>query len=375
MLLTVATAYLYDRYDGKTWRLFALSVVLSLLAATHYLNFAAAAGALVVDYVIRGTSRPKLSLGRWAILIIPTALALTILILVYNPLDRHALPSEQSRGFALDKVTLLRRSIRDMNRCEYGVLCIMASAPLVALVRRQSGLARLFAACSALLFVTVLLSPQQFVEVGDADVRYLAPLVVPCIALTVLTLTTAAGRKHAWVAPLIAIIVSSNVLHQPWDRTVWQSTIAEYVHELRFPRRPASELTAAWLTANVSPDRWAAIIPTDWLSPLIVAAPHLRYGWQFDARQKFERTDLPDEMFAGLAPVDVLVVGGLVDTAKKVREEVLPALAAQGWNYKPAATLDVFFDDRTRPELIWHWFRDRPYDRPKHGIYIYRLTP
>jgi hypothetical protein len=376
MLLTIVIAYLYDHYEGRPWRLVALAAALGLLAATHYLNFATAAAALVVDYAVRGKSRPKLSPREWAILVVPTAVIVAFLAIVFNPVGRHESINEHSQGFLLDKLTLLWRTIRDVNRCEMGVLAIMAAAPLVALLRRDGGLIRLFVACAIYLVVTTLLSPQPVGLDGDADVRYLAPLIVPCVALTVLTLTTAAGSYRVWVAPLIAAIVLSNVLHRPLDREAWRSTLWEYAYELRFPRRTATETTAQWLTANVAKDAWVTVIPTDWLAPLIVAAPHVRYGWQFDAKQQTgPYADLRDPMFVGVAPVEALVVSGLGDTAEQVERDLLPPIwAERGWKYERVAVLDSYFDDRTRPELIWHWFRDRSYDKSKRGIYVYRLV-
>ena len=103
--------------------------------------------------------------------------------------------------------------------------------------------------------------------------------------------------------------------------------------------------------------------------------PQYRYGWQLYAAQRAgPYADLPAVLFNPLVPVDVLVVFGLNDTILNFRRGPLPALAGLGWNYEPVKQLDVYFDDRTRPELIWHWFRDRPYDKSIHQIYIYRLA-
>lgn len=376
MLLTVVVAYLYDRYDGDRRRLWGLVAALCLLAATHYLNFAAVAAALVVDYAVRGKSRPKLSPGDWAILVVPTALVVAVLAWAYNPLDKHDLPNPDSQGFVADKLKLLWWSLRDMNRCEYGALVVLAAAPLVAGLRRDAGLARLFVACATFVVVTTLLSPQPVHKEDDADVRYLAPIVEPCIALTVLTFAAVAGRRPWWAAAPVVLLATTNFLHVPWDHDAWRSTLGEYLHELREPRRTATAELADWLATNVAAGTPVGMIPTDWLASSIVAAPHVHYGWQFDADRKTgPYADLPDVLFIGRAPVDVLIVMGFKDTEGKVRRELLPTLAQQGWNYQLDAVLDVYFDDRTRPELIWHWFRDRPYDKSVHPVYLYRRTP
>lgn len=375
MLLTVLVGYLYDRYDGDRRRLGCLAATMCLLAATHYLNFAAVAAALVVDYVVRGRSRPRLSLADWAILVVPTGACLVALVAIYNPLDKHDLPNADSQGFVVDKLRLLGWTLRDMSRCEYGVPVVMAAAPLVAWLRRDFGLARLFVACATFVVVTTLLSPQPVGKEGDADVRYLAPVVVPCVALTVLTLVVVAGRRPWWAAAPTLLLIATNVLQVPWDRDAWRSTLGEYLHELREPRRTATAALADWLTTNAAAGTPVGMIPTDWLASSIVAAPHVRYGWQFYADGPGVIHGLPEVMYVGSAPVDVLVVMGISDNNDEVRRELLPALARQGWSYRLDAVLDVYFDDRTRPELIWHWFRDRPYDRSKHPVYLYRRTP
>jgi len=377
MLLTVLVGYLYDRYDGRRRTLWALAASLSLLAATHYLNFAGVAVALVADYALRGGRRPKLTRADWAVLVLPTAVCTAALVSVYNPIGKHDLPDEPSPHIWLDRARLLWQTVRDMNRCEYGAATVMVLAPLVALLRRNLDLFRLFTACGLFVVVTVLLSPQPVAEKGDADVRYLAPLVVPCLALTVLTLMTLAGRYRLVVVPVVVALTASNVLHVPWDSEAWRSTPAEYLHELTHPRRTTTAVLAEWLRTEVPTGASVAMIPTDWTAPSIVAVPRLRYGWQFDPGTNVgPYAELPEVMFAGLAPVDVLVVFGLNDTAEKVREGLLPALAAErGLRYELAATLDVYYDDRTRPELIWHWFRDQPYDKSKHSVYVYRRAP
>jgi hypothetical protein len=275
-----------------------------------------------------------------------------------------------------DKLRLLWWTLRDISRCEYGAPVVMAAAPLVAWLRRDTGLARLFAACATFVVVTTLLSPQPIGKEGDADVRYLAPAIVPCIVLTVLTLVAVAGRRPWWAAAPTLLLVATNFLHIPWDRDAWRSTLGEYLHELREPRRTATAALADWLTTNVAAGTPVGMVPTDWLASSIVAAPHVRYGWQFDANRKAGLySDLPDVLFLGRAPVDVLIVLGFKDTNDGVRRDLYPALAARGWNYRLDTVLDVYYDDRTRPELIWHWFHDRPYDRNGHPVYLYRRTP
>ena len=382
-LLTVGIAYLYDRYAGSRLRLAALAAALVLLAATHYMHFAAAVGALVVDYALFGRRRYRLSRSEWALLLAPVAIAVAGLVWLYNPIGKHSSGEELPPGnFWFERAKLFYWSLRDLNACEYGVGLVMAAAPLVAWWRRSPTLIRLFLAGLVYVGVTTLVSPQPVARALEADIRYLAPLIPLCVALTVLTIDRMLGGRLWLAGPLVALCVGSNILHLPWDRLAWRSTIAEFAHELRKPRVVAGRVVADWLKAHAQPGATAWVTPGEWVAEPMVEAPQVVYGWQLehdvdDPRRAAEYAALPTIHFAGQVPVDYIVAygfGNLPTTAiDHVREVVIPAMAERGFRYEQAASLDVYFDDRTRPELFWHWFRDQPYDRNERNIVIFQL--
>lgn len=379
-LLSVAFVMLYLAYDGTRRRLAALVAVGCLLIATQFMTFAALTAAVLFDYVGWQQYRRKLTGREWLGLLVPLGLVFAVLTYVYNPMRSDLYPEPEERNYWLDRLKLLWWSVRDFNYCEYGVGPLLACVPLLAWFqakrRGERLMLRLLVGSAVFLFATVLLVPQPVAWTRDADVRYLMPLIVPGTALSVLALWTLVGRRTAWAAPLVAVAVLTNVLHHPLDRARWQSTIYEYVQELRTPRRPASAVVAEWLQANVPAGKWVAVVPNDWLPPQLVLSPQFHYGWQLNKPSHPEEfADVDPPMWLYRRPVDFILVYGFTDIRRVVEEQVLPKLQAVGQTYEFVTALDAYFDDRTRPELIWHWFREQAYDKDKHAVYVYRRAP
>jgi len=378
-LLTLAVAYLYWFYQGRRSQVVGVSVLLCMLAATHYLHFAALAGVLIVDYALWRHRERRLTIRDWLRLVIPIVIVVVPLVWVYNPLGKNSLGDDMTKSFVNDKLKLLWFSLRDMNNCEFGVGIILLLAPVVAWRRRDTTLLRLFVACVVYLLATTLCSPQPMKSADVADVRYLAPLLIACLYLTIRTLDTALGSRAWLVVPAVALALGTNVLNRPDDSGMWRSTIYEFVYELRHPRRVAGRMVADWLNANVEPGKMVWIEPSEYSAPQLIEAPHIFYSWEiYDLRDpnKFIEIEEFTRHLRGRIPVDYIVAYGLNDTLKNVKEKVLPEMATKengNQIYEPAATFDVFYDDRTRPELHWHWFRDGTYDKTTRSIVIYRL--
>ncbi|MGC3968765.1 MAG: hypothetical protein QM775_15780 [Pirellulales bacterium] len=265
-----------------------------------------------------------------------------------------------------------------MNACEFGVGLVLAVAPLVFAWRRSWGSLRLWIACAIYIVVTTILSPQPIAKTLVADVRYLAPLIPALVALTILTFDRLGGGREIVVVPLAALCVLSNVAHKPWDRDAWRSTVAEYARELNKPRYVGTAALADWLKANSRPGETAWITPGEYTAEQIVASPHVIYGWQLEnPRREADYADVNPVLFAGGEGVDYVIVLGFGNVEDlvldHVKKNVLPKLAERGFVYEQVAYLPQYFDSRTRPELLWHWFRDLPYDKTNRGITIFKL--
>jgi hypothetical protein len=383
ILLTVVTAWLYETYDGSLRRRIQLVVALFLLAATHYLNFAAAAVALVVDYAVFRRRTLRLSSREWAEIVVPSAVLLAALVYVYNPLGKNTAPidvvnPEVPTGVIGQKLTLLRWALRDIAFNEFAPAVLLVLAPVVALCKRNRPSLRLAVACMAFIVATTAATPQPAAISDSFDVRYLAPLIVPCLVLAVSTATDLAGRRPCLAAALLVTATALNVRHLPWTAAAWKPVQASFVEELLRPRRVGTEVLAEWLNEHAEPGETVCLVPNEWLAPQIVAAPHLTYGWQlYDPQPPTDYVGLPRILFEGEEAVDWIVAlgfGNLPDgyVPDRIRNLLLPALAERGFHYEERAVLDTHFNDHTRPELHWHWFRDEPYDKTKRQIYIFR---
>lgn len=373
-LITLGVAYFYWYYCGRRGQVVAIAALLCLLAATHYLHFAALAAVLVVDYVLWQRRERPLTLRDWLWLCVPIVVVVVPLAIVYNPIGKNSLGEDLTKNFFSDKVKLLFLSLRDMNSCEFGVGMIIACAPIVARWRKDTTLMRLFVACGVYVFTTTICSPQPMTITKVADVRYLAPLLIPCLYLTIRTIDTALQGRGWLVVPITALAMGTNVLNRPDDPSLWRSTTVEFVHELRHPRTVATRVVADWLKANVKEGETVWLEPNEYAGSQIIEAPHVQYAWELGFPPHLEQfMHLPRIHIQFEVPVEYLVVFGLNDTLERVKTKVIPGMAERQCVYEPIETIDIHFDDHTRPELHWHWFRDEPYDKTKHSIQIYRL--
>lgn len=377
-LLTVGIAYLYYHFDGRRSRVIAISGLLCLLAATHYLHFAALAAALVVDYAFWQRRQYPLKLSDWGSLLTPVLITVAGLAAVFNPLGRNSLNHDMTGNFFADKWKLFVWSFRDMNICEFGVGVIILCAPLVAYRRGDQNMLRLFAACLTYIIATTLLSPQPMAYAIDADIRYLAPLVIPCLYLTVRTIDLALAGRAQFVVPVVLFALATNILNLPFAHHRWRSTIGDFVQELHSPRLVAGKIVSDWLKKNVPPGTPVWIEPTEYTAEQIVETPHVLYAWQLDRAMLPQRharqfAALPRANFAAEVPVEYIIAFGLGDTIQNVFTYVVPHMADRGYHYDHIDRLDTFFDDRTRAELHWHWFRNQPYDKTKESISVFRL--
>ena len=112
------------------------------------------------------------------------------------------------------------------------------------------------------------------------------------------------------------------------------------------------------------------MLPEYAVSPLIFHAPKAVYAWQLSDPPQEQFRGLPDIHFKNRLPPDYIIAFGPV--VSPLRAE-LRRWQAKGWRYVPAATLDIHWDQTTRPELVWHSFR--PVTRlmtDTEAVYIFR---
>ncbi len=347
-----------------------MAAVSVCLLATNYINYAAFYACAAVDYVV-WKGRHRLTRRDALVLFAPQLIIGVAIVSVWNPLGK-AVPSEgivppESVSWVADKAELLWRSLRDINRCEYGVGLLLLAAPLIYPLAKDPWLLRLPAAVLVYLVAVTLASPQVLYLTDEADVRYLVPLIPLCIAQGVVTARALTKALPIAALPLAIVAFGTNLLHAAplWGQPV-RSTIVEYVGELARPRTTAYGAAAAWINANVREGESIWALPEYAISPLMFHAPKAVYAWQL--------TDPPEEQFRGLPavhfkrrmPPDYMIAFGPFVLPLKNRLK-------QWGGYAPAATLDAYWRDDTRPELHWHAFRPvTRFNRATEGIYVFR---
>jgi hypothetical protein len=384
ILLTTAIAYLYEHLRG--WRQVALMALLSaLLWAANYMSYAALYACLAADYLLFRRRAPAMDRAQdpllrpagLALLSLPQALLIGALLTVYSPLGKY----EGGAG-PLHHVRLFFWNLRDLNASEMGVGLLLLLAPVVGAWRRDLRLLR--GALALLLYVAVVaaISPQP-AGTTRAYVRYLAPLLPLCIALSARTvLRLCQGRHPALPLCLSVVAFGTNALHGGplsgdvrtlYNRAVppdvLRSTPLRYLGELAAPPPSSYALAASWVRDNVRPGQSVWVQPGYATYPLMWAAPAPIYAWQLaDLRGQFQ--GLSEIHVQGRVPPDYVIVFG-----PKIRTlwETLERLGHRRDGYEPAATLDVHWYDLTRPEIFWHAFSPvRGFDPQTEAVYIFR---
>jgi hypothetical protein len=374
ILATTVIVYLYVRYDGRRRTLGLIALASIMLMATHYLNYAALYACLAIDYFAWRRQRHSLTSRDWLALIAPQVVAGFALLSVWNPLTHEVTLAAQDRNWLSDRLTLFGWNLRDLNACEFGAGILLLCAPLVAWWRKDVWLLRMFVAAVVYVVVTTFLSPQIAGFSDVADVRYLAPLIPLSIGLSVRTLSLATGGRCWLMAPLAVIAFGTNGLNLPWSPQAWRWTPVQFAKEIALQRATASEEVAKWINAHVAPGEAVWVAPGPGLAghayPLMIHAPYAVYAWQLDEPPGAQFAGLSDIHVVGRVPVDYMIAFGPADA--QVRE-VIAHLRAAGHEYRQVASLDIFWKDAIRPELVWHRFRPvDKFDRIKEGIYIYR---
>jgi hypothetical protein len=116
------------------------------------------------------------------------------------------------------------------------------------------------------------------------------------------------------------------------------------------------------------------VLPDYAAYPLMFHAPRAVYAWQLPWPPRADFARLDPVNFQGLQAPDYLVAFGpaLGEMARTL----------QSWNrpdvrYQPVATLDVFWKDTYRPELMWRTFAPiTGFDPKTQAIYIFeRVSP
>ena len=384
--LAIAFLYLSDR--RKPWTFWAISLLSIGLLASNYMNYAALYGILAVDWIIWNRHRLRIRIVDACCLFIPQLVVGGLILLTWNPLHKDVFGSTEVSAF--DRLRLFWWAWRDLNRCEFAALLVLAAAPIVGYWRKDQRLLRATLALLGYVVVIVMITPQNPALPMNAilqpirifDVRYLAPAIPLMIAIGVLTIADLFHGRSWWPAVLFGTLawgtnilqggslVGNDALNRP--APLFHSAVLLYGGELLNPPADPYRLVASWINEHVSPGDTVWVLPDYMAYPLMFHAPSAIYAWQLPHDPPPELRGLNPAMYKGRTLPDYLICFG-PDALRTVSG---PRFLTPTHAHAIAA-IHFFWHDLYRPELAWRMFAPiTDYQPEREAIQIFRLgTP
>lgn len=390
MLASVCVAYFYLHWDGRRRTLVAMAIASLVLMGANYMSYLALHVCMATDYLIWHRKTRAVRVKDWSIYLVPQVLVGLPLVMMYMPQKDVGIEFLSNVWFRT-KLWMFLWSFRDIGRCEFGVLLLIAAAPVVARVTKNRWLMRGFLAV-VLYSAVVALGAPEVLGIGHAPMRLYAPALPLYIALSVLALA-ALTRKIPRISIIIAAALfltnivpyaTNVVLGGPaWPQKVG-STLANYVGELRDPPPSAYAALAEWINENVTEGESIWVRPYYAPYPLMFHAPKAVYAWQLTIppKEKFKGMDkihfstiyLPRRVVRYYELPEYIIVLKPIYLRRALA--VMKELARSGARYSPVKTLDIHWSQgvqTTRPELYDHRFRPiSEFDRRFEAVYIYK---
>ncbi len=394
MLFSTAIVYLYLHLPpaGGRRRLLAMAALAAALIATQYLNAIALAAVLALDYALWGRHQRRFTPRDWLTLLAPPLLIGAGVLSIWNTMrtGNRALFFENN---PMEKLRLFAWMWRDLNAAEFGPLLLLAAAPLLYRLNRDPWLRRAPLALATYLLIMALLAPTVVQGRVDSDLRYLVPTIPLCIFIAVRALLAIRHRWGLAPATILALLAfGTNILHGgPLQRLgdstparamrllTWtprsappgiRCTLAAYLGELARPQQDPYRTAARWLRTHAAPGQTAWVQPFQAAPPLLFHAPHITYAWQLPFPPEPGYEALPIIHFQGRQLPDFFLIFGRQPLERL--SQIQQQLDQHQMAYTLTATLDCYWQDGWRPELIWHAFTPmRHFDRASDAIYVF----
>ncbi len=193
------------------------------------------------------------------------------------------------------------------------------------------------------------------------------PLLIFIAALEVVVLC-----RHKWfiALPVAAILFGTNLLHLPWNPSAWHCTVYQMVQELSDARLTASQRVIDWINDNVEPGESIWVMPNEMTYTLMYHAPQAVYAWQLKWPPEEQFKQLSWIHFLGQVPPDFILSFGpqaaVLDVINQYRTKANIV-------YAPASHVDIYYEEATRPELMWRSFKPvTGYNPGAQAIFIWR---
>jgi hypothetical protein len=369
-LLSLAIAYLYLNWRGRRWEYAGIVLASILLLGTSYMSYGALYAALACDWLLFARRQRQPTLRQCLMMLVPQVLLGAVIIWIYNPLGANVAPDMPAGNMLINKLTLIWRGFRDLNNCELCVGTAMLAAPLAYLWTRNVWILRGLVAVVCYTVTCAVLSPQHIFMSDQADVRYLAPLIPLCAGISALVIVTLAGGRWYYALPLSAAVFGFTVFNFPFSPSQWRSRPVDFVKELCYPRATATRAAIEWVDENVRNGESVWVLPDYLEAVLMYHAPHPVYAWHLTSSPPEQFASLPPiHRFKGALPDYFLIFGG----GRVKVETLISFLKSKGIEYQLEKIIDVYWDDKTRPEIFWRFFQPvESFNRRLEGVYIYR---
>lgn len=389
MLFSLAVGYCYYQWNTRRGSIWLLVIALVGLLVSHYLNYAAVVGCLVIDYALWGRHRRALAISDWLKLAIPQMVVGAFVFSIWNPAARSAVVAAaghantlgaaeyastavplSSFGWWQDYFTLLWWNLRDLLRSDFVIIPLLLACPALYLSRKNNWLLR--APLALLVFISVisLLTTHPITDAGAAEVRYLAPLLPLGIGIGILALWAVdqMNPRVKWAVVGLTCVTIFVAPPQPGERTITGATAIRFYHELYEPQQEPYTPVAAWINTHVTDGQSVYVQPGFMNYPLMFHAGKALYAWQLADPVKPEYAHVDDALIQGRVAPDYLIAFG---PYRKSIEQTQAQLAARGVVYEQIDTVHVFWRDLFRPEKIWRSFVTI---EPRAGeeVYVYR---
>jgi len=227
----------------------------------------------------------------------------------------------------------------------------------------------------AAILVTALFSPQPVSGEANADMRYIAPLILTGAALTAVCLVILWELSRPLACLAAILVVMTNALTLSWvavPQIPLRSTLLSYIAEGAQDYKTGTE---ALVEAVASlPGGSSVLIFPDYMTygPMFYV-PGQRYCWQLTERKTLQPglpETLPDYLFVERARPDFILTGPVAPESLIARFE---GKFGKG-TYRLRGYLPGDWRDFSRPEIPLHCFGPPPPRPDQRGIAVIEAT-
>lgn len=232
-----------------------------------------------------------------------------------------------------------------------------------------------FLAMIAAILVTALFSPQPVSGAANADMRYIAPLILAGAAVTAVCLVILWDLSRPLACLAAILVVMSNVLTLAWvavPQIPLRSTLLSYLAEGAENYKTGTEALVDAVAALPGGSRVLIFPDTMTYGPMFYV-PGQRYCWQLTERKALQpglRETLPDYLFVERARPDFILTGPVAPESLIARFE---GKFGKG-TYRLRGYLQGDWRDCSRPEIPLHCFGPPPPRPDQRGIAVIEAT-